>query len=347
MIYANNAATTWPKPDAVQAAVAQALANPPHDNTTIYAQAHARVRGFLGIEDPDRLLFTQGCTAALALLLADLDWAPGDVVITSALEHHALTGPIRRLVAARGIVHAVSPYRPGTPIDLDFVAATLARGKVRLVAASAASNITGEILPISDLAALAHEYGALCMVDAAQTVGVVPVDVRRLGVDLLVFAGHKGPLGPLGIGGLWAAPGLRFPGFCDLGSANMPALAGLAAGLEWLEAQPGPLGAKPRALARSLIKGIATLPACELLGAGHDKDAKRTATVSIRLNTLALDQTEAYFADRGIIVRAGRHCARPACELLGVPDGVLRISFGPFNRASDVDAILAALRALG
>ncbi|HXI01695.1 MAG TPA: aminotransferase class V-fold PLP-dependent enzyme, partial [Candidatus Saccharimonadales bacterium] len=253
MIYANNAGTSWPKPPEVREAVAATLAAPPEEAPRLLAAAHEEIAGFLGVKDPARLLLTQGCTSALALAIGDLPWESGDVVVTSSLEHHALERPVAKLVRERGVIHRAAPYRPGLPVDPGFVSGVLGEGRVRLVALTAASNVTGEILPVEEIAGMAHRHGALCLVDAAQTAGLLPIDAERLGVDILVFAGHKGPLGPQGIGGLWAAPHVEFrspaaaceiggsrradgacspfPGYCDAGSANVAGAAGLAAGM--------------------------------------------------------------------------------------------------------------------
>jgi len=154
MIYANHAGTSWPKPPEVGAAVAAALAAAPGERAAIFADAAAEVVRALGLPGPERLLLTPGCAAALAVAIGDLPWAEGDVVVTSALEHHALARPVEKLTRERAVVHEVAPYRPGAPVDLDSVRDVLARGRVRLVAVTAASNVTGEVLPVGALDAV-------------------------------------------------------------------------------------------------------------------------------------------------------------------------------------------------
>jgi cysteine sulfinate desulfinase len=199
------------------------------------------------------------------------------------------------------------------------------------------------------------------LLDAAQTLGVVPIDVRSLPVDVIVFAGHKGPLAPHGIGGLWAAPSIAFqspaavceisptskqphcssfPGDCDVGSANLGAIAGLAAALSWRRKQTADPFARPRQLATRLREALRDRPGCQVFGGTR---TPHTAAVSFLIDQLPLAAAEAHFARRGVTLRAGQHCAPLALQAIGAPGGTLRASFGPFNEDSDVDAILAAV----
>jgi selenocysteine lyase/cysteine desulfurase len=196
---------------------------------------------------------------------------------------------------------------------------------------------------------------------------VIPIDLRTLPVDMLVFAGHKGPLAPHGIGGLWAAPHVEFqsplalceigeaeaptrpreapacasfPGDCDVGSANLAAAAGLAAALHWRRTQADDLYRNARLLAARLRQALREQPGCRVFGAER---APHTAALSFLIEGLPLARAEAHFAARGITLRAGQHCAPLALQAIGAPEGTLRVSFGPFNRESDVDAIVAAV----
>lgn len=364
VIYTNAAGTSWPKPDSVAEAVHEAMMASPADNAERYRRGHLAVQQFFGIPEPsaDRLLLAPSCTAALGVALGDMIWEPGDVVITSSLEHHALARPVRKLSWERGVEHVQAPYRPGEPIDLEFVEDRLRQGDVKMLAVTGASNVTGEVLPVAELAGLAHAHGAHLLLDAAQTAGLLPIDVAALGVDLLVFAGHKAMLGPFGIGGLWAAPSVRFtcptatceigeartegrsapyPGFCDLGSVNFPALSGLAAAIAWLDALPEDRRHRALRLAERLRSACQDRPHCRLLGG----DGARTATVSFVLDHVPLADAQRHFRAHDVIVRAGTHCAPMALETLGQPDGCIRVSFGPHNTEQDVDAVLAAIDA--
>lgn len=364
MIHANHAGSTWPRPPGVAGAMLQVLAAEAPQQARLYDEAHATIARWFGVPTSERLVPTGSCTQALAIVLGDLPWRPGDVVVTSSLEHHALVRPVQKLVHERSVVHRAMPRAADGPIDLEAVEATLRAGRVRLVAVTGASNVTGELLPIADLAALAHAHGATFLLDSAQVAGVLPCDVRELGVDVLVFAGHKGLHGPLGIGGFWAAPDVAFecpaaqceiatdgaprvptapfPGFCDTGSVNLPALVGLAAGLAWLEGQPTSVRERPVRLAAWLRQQVRARWPQRLLGG----NGPHTGALSLRLEAERLVLAEAHFAARGIVVRAGQHCAPMALAALGVPQGCLRLSLGPQNDDDDAAAVLAGLEAL-
>lgn len=362
VIHCNHAGSSWPKPPGVAKAMQHALVAAPTEHAALYAQAHAAIVDSFGLPAPERLLLTSSCTQALGLVFADLPWQPGDVVITSSLEHHALARPVQKLAHERGVVHVRARYRPGLPIDLGVVEAALRAGRVRLVAVTGASNITGERLPIAEIAALAHDHGALLLLDAAQLAGVVPFTVAELGVDILVFAGHKGMYGPLGIGGFWASPAVEFacpsaacelgdramgafrpyPGFCDVGSVNLPGACGLAAAVAWLAALPLEQRERPLAMAARLRGLLRERPYLPVLGG----DGPHTATLSLRLSPARLAAAQVGFERRGIVVRAGLHCAPWALAALAEPAGCLRISFGPTNDWADVDAVMAGLESL-
>jgi cysteine desulfurase/selenocysteine lyase len=347
----------------VAEAMHDALLAPPDTHGQRFDAAHAAIARGLGLPAPERMVLTSSCTQALGVLLGDFAWRPGDTVATSCLEHHALVRPLLRLQQDRGVEHVVWPRSAGGPLDLAAAEASLRTGRVRLVALTGASNVTGELLPLADLVPLAHRHGALVLLDTAQLAGVLPLDAAALGVDALVFAGHKGLQGPLGIGGFWAAPGLPFacaratcevggtggrpvaaapyPGFCDVGSVNLPAAAGLAAAMAWLANLPAAQRERPRALAAALYAACAARPHCHLLGG----TGPRTTTVALHVDGLPLARAERHFLERGLVVRAGQHCAPLALGSLGAPDGCLRISFGPHAGDDDLAAVLAAIDA--
>jgi selenocysteine lyase/cysteine desulfurase len=363
--YLNNAGTTWPKAPGVLEAAKGHLGMPPEERPEAFDAIHARLCAELVVTRPERLLLTASCSSALAVAISDLPWREGDRVLCSSLEHHALARPLMKLQSDRGVLVERSPYQPGRPFDLDWARAELRRGGVRLVACTAASNVTGELLPTKDIAALAHEFGALFLMDAAQTAGVLPLSMADCGADIVTLAGHKGPLAPWGIGVLWAAPSVvfespwavceisedgtavapacsAFPSYCDFGSVNLSAAAGLAVGFEWTQANPQ-AWVQARTLARDLARAVVDIEGARLLGGA---EVERTATVALIIDGLPLEQTELAFADRDIIVRAGSHCAPWALETLGQPKGALRISFGPFSDAEDLDAVVKAIETL-
>lgn len=365
MIYLNQAGTSWPKPPPVHAAVAEALEAPPETWAERLDAGHREVCRAFGVADPARLLLTPGATSALALAVTDQPWQAGDRVLVSGHEHHALHRPVQQL-AGRGVEVGVLPGTGSEPLALEALEAELDRGGVRLVAITAASNVTGELLPVREVASLARRHGARVLVDAAQVAGWMPLDLAELGADLLVFAGHKGPQAPWGIGGLCIAPGIEMaspravcelpvagarpaaalPGPCDVGSVDRASLAGLVAGLRWL-ADPARADRLPRARARiaRLAEGCAGLPGVTLHGPAEPGARMPTLALSVAGRSPA--SLAAALAERGVIASAGLQCAPLAHETLGsAPDGVLRLSVGASNDDEDVERAVVVLRAV-
>jgi selenocysteine lyase/cysteine desulfurase len=357
--YVNNAGTSWPKPVDVGVQVRRAFDHGPWELGAEIERVRVAVARFLSLPPSGELVWTSGCTAALSIAIESLPWTEGDRVVTSSLEHHAVDGPVQRLVKSRAVVHEAAPYAPGSPFDLDWLREALEGGGVRLVTFSAASNVTGELLPAREIAALCRDYGAVSLMDAAQTVGVVPVDISELGVDIVCFAGHKGPLGPQGIGVLWTAEDVSYdcpsaictvaearehqrnaPGYCDVGGINVAGVLGLGAGLAWLEEHPGAFDA-PRAAARALAAELRARDGVTVYGGNGDS----TTAVSFRLVSMDLIEAKGRFERHGIVLGAGTHCARSAIDTIGALDGTLRVSFGVFNDAADEANVLRAVDA--
>ncbi|MBI4566461.1 MAG: aminotransferase class V-fold PLP-dependent enzyme [Planctomycetes bacterium] len=376
MIYLNNAATTWPKPDGVYGAVEACLRAPASPSRTTSKEGRAaddlmdssrrEVADFLGISDPSRLVFLPGATYALNLAILGLPWEEGDVAIMGALEHHAVSRPIRKLARERGVRFQIAPYRPDLPIDLDFVERVLKSGRTRLVACTMASNVTGDIFPIGPVARLAHRYGALCLIDASQAAGVLPVDVRSLEPDLLAFPGHKALFGPPGVGGLYVARHVRLntlaeggtgkdsgkhelsgtlPSSFEVGTHNLPAIAGLAAGVRWLrDTGVDIVRDHERTLSRMLVERVSSIPGATLYGSrsGHH----RTAVLSIHLEDWTPADLAGWLSEKhGLCTRAGFHCAPLAHETLGTlsQGGSVRLSPGFFNTPEEMEVVGAAL----
>lgn len=376
MIYANNAATTWPKPEPVYAAHDRALRDA---GVTTRSSSKAAPRGadalaapraviakFLNAPDPSRLLFSPGCTASLNQAIRGLPWEAGDVIAISGLEHHAVSRPARRVVRDHGVRLEVSPYRPGRPVDLDWLESILKRGRVRLVAMTMASNVTGDIFPSKAIVDLAHRHGALALLDGAQSAGVLPVDLRALGCDLFATAGHKGLFGPPGIGLLYIAPSAdlkpwleggtgrdsgkheNHPGFphaFEAGTHNVPAVVALAAGVTWI-AEKGRewIHRTEQALCGAFLKGLERLDGVRVYGT-TDLEA-RTSVVSLNADRVNPRDLAAWLAEHhDVVTRAGYHCSPLAHESIGTlpGEGTLRCSFGCFNTAAEVDALLGHL----
>jgi selenocysteine lyase/cysteine desulfurase len=371
-IYFNHAATTWPKPEPVYEAINRTLRAAGSLGRTAgtnvdspLEEARGKIARFLGIADATRLAFVPGCTYAANIAIQNLGWRRGDRLLMSSLEHNAVSRPVQLVAERFGVEYACAPYRPGEPFDLDWAEQELRRGKVRLVVAMMASNVTGEILPYRELRELTRRHGALLMLDAAQAGGVLPLSMRELGPDLCILAGHKGLYGPTGTGLLYVAPGLdqqlfvvggtgkdsgrvemsrRMPDQFEVGTHNAMALAGLEAGVEWLAGVGVErILAHERALAARFLAGIQRRDDVEVYGTPDV--ARRLGVVSVRFIGRDPRDVGGWLAERGVVTRAGFHCAPLAHQTIGSHPwgGTVRFSFGWTNTAAEVDTVVALL----
>lgn len=374
MIYLDNAATSFPKPPAVAAAMGDALANAAGNPgrsghalavaaQRVVSDARRRLASLLGAPDPARVVFALNATDALNLAL----WGvlrPGDRVVTTSVEHNAVVRPLAAL-AERGVTVARARCGSDGTLDLDDLARTLASAPTRLVAMVHASNVSGTLLPAREAAALAHAHGALFLLDAAQTAGAIPIDVADLGADLVAFPGHKALLGPTGTGGLYVAPGLalaplrqggtgtrselerqpsELPEALEAGTLNTVGIAGLGAALGVLaEVGVERIRAREEALTARLLAGLRETRGVRIHGPADAR--RRVGTVSLTLSGWdPADLAAALDGSFGIAARAGLHCAPWAHRTLGtLPDGTLRLSLGCFTTEADVDRAISAL----
>lgn len=380
MIYLDNAATSWPKPAAVGQAICRFLetsAGNPGRSGHRLSLAAARIlydlrealAEFIGLEDPLRLVFTSGVTESVNLVLRGL-LRPGDHVVTGPVEHNAVMRPLRTL-EREGVRLTVVPGAADGSLNPREVEAAL-RPETRLVVLNHASNVSGTILPVADVGTITRRQGKLLLVDAAQTAGVLPIDMRAMNVDLLALSGHKGLLGPTGTGALAIgdrvevkeiAPLKRggtgsrseheeqpdfLPDKYEAGTPNSVGLAGLAASLEDLR-QRGVESVRrhERALTGQLLEGLRAIPGIQLFGPCDP--ARQVAVVSFTLagwqvSDVALRLDE----EHGVLCRPGLHCAPAAHRTLGsFPRGTVRFSPGPFTTAAEVKEAVAAVARLG
>jgi len=352
-IYVNHAGTSWPKPDPVAAATQAAFAADPADWDRAFETAHRAVGSFFGLDTPDSLLLTPGCTSALALALGDFPWSEGDELAIASFEHVAVERPAAAL-RRRGVSVIVVPPTASEPLDLDALEAQLRRGRVKLVALSAVTNTTGDVLPLDAVIELSHRFGARVLVDAAQAVGWLDLRFDALQADLVAFGGHKGLQGPWGIGGLYVKPDLRLgahrldgeagrSGYCDGGSVDRIALAGLAAAVAWLEEpeQRDRLARARRAAAR-LEVGLREHAGFRVVAVRPGTE--RLPTVAVAPRDGSVPRLARRLDAAGIIAGKGLQCAALAHRTLGTsPDGTIRFSFGPKSELDEAEAILDAL----
>lgn len=376
-IYLDNAATSWPKPPTVYAAVERCLRElgapagrgvyrEANEVARLVADTRRRVATLVGAEDPRRIAFAFNGTDALNLALHGL-LRPGDHVVTSVVEHNSVLRPLRYLEENRGVsVSRVRCNREGI-VDPDEIRQAVSP-QTRLIALVHASNVTGALQPIEHAGQIAKECGAFYLVDAAQTAGHLPLDVGQIGCDLLAAPGHKGLLGPLGVGVLYVGPHVEdeldsirqggtgsaseedrqpqvLPDKYEAGNLNTPAIAGLGAGVAWLQERGvETVHASTGKLTSRLLTGLQSIEGVRILG---PQDAsRRVGVVSIAIAGCP-PQEAAVLLDSAhrIQTRPGLHCAPLMHKALGTLEegGTLRFSLGAWNTREEIDQTLAAV----
>ena len=375
MIYLDNAATTLHKPPQVEQAMLDALrtagnpgrgAHEPtlHASRLVYA-ARCAVAKLLNAPDPSCIAFTANATQALNTALGGL-FRPGDHIITTVCEHNSVLRPLYRL-RENGMSLSFTTADEKGRLQYDQWEGFL-RPETRALVVTGASNVTGNGTDLARAAEFAHRHGLLLIVDAAQTAGELPLNVQVLGIDVLCFTGHKALLGPQGTGGLYVRPGLsvrplvvggsgvhsfdeqhpaQMPTALEAGTLNVPGLAGLCAGVEWILAQGvETLARREQALTVLFYERIRDLPNVKIYG--DPEMTPRAPIVSLNI----VDEDSARIADilweeYGICVRAGTHCAPLMHKALGTAEqGTVRFSFSHFNTEAEVLQAAAAVREL-
>jgi len=373
MIYFDNAATTWPKPEAVYKAADYFMrelgANPGRSGHRmalaagqIIVDARNLVAKLFNVPDPSLVIFTLNTTEALNLGIKGL-LKPGDHVITSSLEHNSVVRPLETL-RNKGI-ELTKLTTSGSSGLLPEQVEEAIKENTKLIILTHASNVTGVINPIREIGKIARDRGVLFMVDSAQTAGVFPIDVQAMGIDLLAFAGHKGLLGPQGVGGLCISKDLQLtplkeggtgsnsesllqpdksPDRYESGTSNTPGLAGLAAGIQFIsEIGLEQIREKERILTERLLSGLKLIP--KVIVYGPPLGTERSSVISFNIEgvdpsevSLVLDQSFE------IATRSGLHCAPDAHRTIGtLPKGTVRLSLGYFNTVEEVDKCLEAV----
>lgn len=377
-IYLDNAATSFPKPTSVYQAVMHAMCDigasagrSGHRRSLeagrLLFQAREVVAALLSAPDSSRIVFTHSATEALNMAVRGT-LAAGDHVITTSMEHNSLLRPLYA-VKEQGVEVTIVATGSDGLVDPADVARAL-RPNTRMIAMGHVSNVSGSIQSLEQFAAIAREADALFLVDAAQSAGCVPINVVSSGIDLLAAPGHKGLLGPQGTGFLYvAAPvALRpllaggtgsnstlegqpdsMPEGFEAGTHNMPGIAGLKAGVEFVMEQGVQIiGEKERKLAVSIRDGLCSIAGLTV----HGPDDRSLATGVLSFTVAGMDSSELAFAlDQrfDIAVRAGLHCAPQAHRTLGTfPAGTVRVSPGWFNTRDEIaifcDAVVECSR---
>ncbi len=372
-IYLDNAATTFPKPESVYLAIDhfnRKLGGNPGRGTgrsslqsgRVLLETRDALARLFNIADSSQIAFTSNITEAINIALKGI-LNPGDHVITSSMEHNSVARPLAALQKL-GIDWTIVPCgRDGiNPADVEAAITP----KTRLIAMLHASNLSGVIMPIDQIGRIARAHEVIFLLDSAQSAGVIPIDVAADNIDILTFTGHKGLLGPQGTGGLYVNPKIsirplkqggtgsyseslaqpqEMPDILESGTPNTPGLAGLLAGISYIE-EVGikTIWAKEHELLKQLIAGINLIPKIKLYG--PTDQLNRIAVLPINIE--GMDCGELSFQlekDHGIITRSGLHCTPLAHQTLGTMElGACRLSPGFFSTEEEIKYVINALR---
>jgi cysteine desulfurase/selenocysteine lyase len=378
LVYLDNAATTQ-RPNAVIDAMSDCYR---HDYSNVhrgihtlsermtvrYEEARQQVQQFLGARHAHEIIFTGGTTAAINLVAHSFGAGlqPGDEIVLSVMEHHSNIVPWQQLAARQGLVLRWVGLQEDGRLDLAQFQASLT-ARTRLVAVTMVSNVLGVINPIQQLSQWSHAVGAAVLVDAAQAVPHMPLQVTELGCDFLVFSGHK-MLGPTGIGVLYGREALldTMPPFLGGGSmidlveqsgfkpASLPAkfeagtppiveAVGLSAAIRYLNAIGiEQIDQHERHLAQMCLQALASIPGVRVLG---PTEGDRVGLVSFVVDGINSQDLARFLDFRGIATRAGHHCAMPLHQSLGLANS-LRASFYLYNTPQEVEQFSVALPAI-
>lgn len=375
MIYLDNAATTLHKPQQVIDAVVHAMqsmgncARGTHEEAldaarTVY-DARVRLASLFGCPRVDHVAFTANSTEALNIAINGLI-GPGDHIISTDLEHNSVLRPLYRLEAEHGAELSFVPADKLGNVDYaDFE--RLMKPNTRAVVCTNASNLTGTVLDIERIAKTAHSHGALVIVDASQTAGCWPIDMKKMGIDVLCFTGHKGLMGPQGTGGICVKEGIEirpfkvggsgvqsysrthpaeYPTRLEAGTLNGHGIAGLGAAARFIsETGVENIHAKERSLMLRFYEGVKDIEGVTVYG---DFTKDKTAIVALNIRDyesgeVSYELSQGY----GIATRPGAHCAPRMHKALGTAEvGAVRFSFSFYNTEEEIDEAVRAVAEL-
>jgi cysteine desulfurase/selenocysteine lyase len=337
------------------------------ESTVAYEEARGKVARFVNAGSRSEIVFTRGATTALNTVA--FGWGmdnlgAGDRILLTMMEHHANIVPWQLVAKRTGAELVYLPMTADFLLDIDSLPELLDE-RVKVVAFTGMSNVTGTMPPVAEIARMAHDQGALVVVDAAQLVTHAPVDVQELGADFMSFSGHK-MLGPTGVGALWGRPSLLeqmepfegggemisdvrledstwapVPHKFEAGTPPIVEAIGLGVAVEYLEK----IGMEAvrrheQVLTRYALEKLAEVPAVRVFGPSDLE--QRGGVISFSLADVHPHDVATILDQEGIAVRAGHHCAKPLTRALGVP-ATTRASFQVYNNTGDVDALTAGL----
>ena len=374
-IYLDNASTTFPKAPTVATAMSDYITNRgininrgsyalAYDVEDIIYTTRQRLHTLFNGQDPAHVIFTQNVTMSLNMVIKGLLKA-GDHVLVSSMEHNAVMRPLTQLLD-KDITFDTIPCDSTGSIQMDFIEPLIRPNTVALII-NHASNVCGTIQPLKSIGPICKAHNLQFIVDAAQTAGVIPIDVKACHIDALCFTGHKGLLGPQGIGGIILTKEMaqnltpliaggtgsfshletmptHMPDAFEAGTLNLPGIIGLNEGLAYIESQGmDNIHNHELALTQAFLEGLQSIDGINIVGKQNIQD--RTAVVSITIDgmdpaNIAYELESTYH----IMTRVGLHCAPRAHQTLGTyPEGTVRFSFGYANTHKDVESALSAL----
>ena len=374
-IYLDNASTSFPKAPTVATAMSDYITNRgininrgsyalAYDVEDIIYTTRQRLNTLFNGHDPSHVVFTQNVTMSLNMVIKGLLKA-GDHVLVSSMEHNAVMRPLTQLLD-KGIIFDIIPCDKTGSIQLESMDSLIRPNTVAMII-NHASNVCGTIQPLESIGPICKAHSLQFIVDAAQTAGVIPIDVKACHIDALCFTGHKGLLGPQGIGGIILTKEMaqnltpliaggtgsfshletlptHMPDAFESGTLNLPGIIGLNEGLAYIESQGMEnIHNHELALTQSFLEGLQSIDGINIVGKQNIQD--RTAVVSITIDgmdpaSIAYELESNYH----IMTRVGLHCAPRAHQTLETyPEGTVRFSFGYANTHKDVETALSAL----
>lgn len=376
MIYMDNAATTWPKPEMVYRAVDKTMrdtgANPGRGGYSaayrageVVADTRKKLSRLFNIKDASRLAFMPNATYSINTVLKGI-LKRGDHVIATVLEHNSTLRPLYKL-SKRGIELSIVTCSPEGFIDPLQIKKEIKKN-TKLVCLNHASNVLGTITPIKEVGSMVRERGPYLLVDAAQTAGLYPLDVEEMNIDFLVFPGHKSILGPQGTGGLYVREGIdleslveggtgsqsyhfqqpdKMPDKLESGTPNTPGIAGLGAGIDFIRQEGmSKIRIHELELTKYMLEGLGEIKGVKIYGPQNIK--YQTPLVAFNINQINSEETS-FILDHiyNIATRAGIHCAPLVHRHLGtIEQGAVRASLGYFNTLKDVEKLICAVEAI-
>jgi cysteine desulfurase/selenocysteine lyase len=377
-IYFDNAATSWPKPLSVIAAISDFNLNigsnpgrSGHKKSIeagrILFDTRELLADFFSVPDPLRIVYTYNVTHSLNIAIRGI-LKPGDHVITSSMEHNSVMRPLRYLEDNGVEVTVLSNTKEGF-LHPELVTKAI-RSNTRMIVISHASNVTGTVMPVAEIGRIAAAHGIIYCVDAAQSAGVLDINAPEMNIDLLCFTGHKSLLGPMGTGGIYIRKGLEkeidplmsggtgsrsehetqpdfMPDKFESGTLNVIGIAGLAAGVSFInDTGISVIRRREEELTGMFLDGIKGVEGLNLYGSSDNTG--RTSVVAFNYDNINSSEASLFFEDDyGILSRPGLHCAPAAHKTIGsFPGGTNRFSFSFFNTEIEIEKGIEAVRRL-